>query len=215
MMQKEHIRLPSPQRLQASRALSDPMFSVPHLIVLFIVALIVFGPEKLPELARNLGKWTAEFKRVTGDMRSTLDEHMRELEREANERRISSPTPAKDASAALPAATNANAAKSAETSASTDGTDTPPNSAAADTSISEPVATSEAPNAPEAAAPGTVPTDSPYLTRGGAATPTAAIAAASGDSSVNQGAPPGASPTEQPAETLNETLEPDSPATKR
>ena len=32
------------------------MFSVPHLIIIFAVALMVFGPEKLPELARNLGK---------------------------------------------------------------------------------------------------------------------------------------------------------------
>jgi TatA/E family protein of Tat protein translocase len=59
------------------------MLSIPHLIIIFIVALIVFGPQKLPELARNLGKIMAEFRRATGDLRSTFDEHMRELEREA------------------------------------------------------------------------------------------------------------------------------------
>jgi sec-independent protein translocase protein TatB len=59
------------------------MFSVPHLIIIFLVALVVFGPEKLPELARNLGKLMAEFRRATGDLRSTFDEHMRELERES------------------------------------------------------------------------------------------------------------------------------------
>jgi Sec-independent protein translocase protein TatA len=37
----------------------------------------------LPELARNLGKIMAEFRRATGDLRSTFDEHMRELERES------------------------------------------------------------------------------------------------------------------------------------
>jgi sec-independent protein translocase protein TatB len=214
MMQKEHIRLPSPQRLQASRALSDPMFSVPHLIVLFIVALIVFGPEKLPELARNLGKWTAEFKRVTGDMRSTLDEHMRELEREANERRISAPAPQKGTDAALPPAANANAAKPAETSALTDAADTPTNAAETITSSSEP-ATSELANTPDTSALGTVAADSPYLTRSGGATPTTTTAEPGGNSNVDRGDTPGAPPTEQPSETLNETLEPDSPATKR
>lgn len=59
------------------------MLSLPHLIVIFIVALIVFGPEKLPELARNFGKVMAEFKRATGDLRAGFEEHMRELEREA------------------------------------------------------------------------------------------------------------------------------------
>lgn len=64
------------------------MLSVPHLIIIFVIALIFFGPEKLPELARNLGKVMAEFKRATGDLRSTLEDHMRELEREASDRKI-------------------------------------------------------------------------------------------------------------------------------
>jgi TatA/E family protein of Tat protein translocase len=59
------------------------MLSVPHLIVIFIVALVVFGPQKLPELARNLGKIMAEFRRATGELRGTFEEHMRDLEREA------------------------------------------------------------------------------------------------------------------------------------
>jgi len=59
------------------------MLSIPHLIIIFLVALVVFGPQKLPELARNLGKIMAEFRRATGDLRSTFDEHMRELERES------------------------------------------------------------------------------------------------------------------------------------
>jgi TatA/E family protein of Tat protein translocase len=64
------------------------MLSIPHLIIIFVVALIVFGPEKLPELARNLGKVMAEFRRATGDLRSTFEGHMRDLEREADTRRI-------------------------------------------------------------------------------------------------------------------------------
>src|SRR5271163_160845 len=60
------------------------MLSIPHLIVIFVVALIVFGPEKLPELARNLGKVMAEFKRATGDLRTTFEGHLRDLERETD-----------------------------------------------------------------------------------------------------------------------------------
>ncbi len=62
------------------------MFSVPHLIIIFVVVLIVFGPEKLPDLARNLGKIMGEFRRATGELRSTFDEHMRDIEREASMR---------------------------------------------------------------------------------------------------------------------------------
>ena len=64
------------------------MLSIPHLIIVFIVALVVFGPEKLPELARNLGKIMGEFKRATGDLRSTFEGHLRDLEREADQRRM-------------------------------------------------------------------------------------------------------------------------------
>ena len=72
-------------------AAESRMLSIPHLIVIFIVALVVFGPEKIPELARNLGKVMAEFRRVTGDLRTTFEGHLRDLEREADTRRIAPP----------------------------------------------------------------------------------------------------------------------------
>lgn len=58
------------------------MLSVPHLVVLFLIALMVFGPEKLPELARTLGKAMAEFRRMTGDVRRVVEDEMREIERQ-------------------------------------------------------------------------------------------------------------------------------------
>lgn len=70
------------------------MLSIPHLIVIFVVALVVFGPEKLPELARNLGKVMAEFRRHTGELRSTFEGHLRDLEREADARKIGGASPA-------------------------------------------------------------------------------------------------------------------------
>jgi sec-independent protein translocase protein TatB len=66
------------------------MLSVPHLVILFIIALLVFGPEKLPELARMLGKAMSEFRRVTGDVRRVVEDEMRDMElktREADLRR--------------------------------------------------------------------------------------------------------------------------------
>jgi sec-independent protein translocase protein TatB len=58
------------------------MLSFPHLVVLFVIALVVFGPEKLPELARMLGKATAEFRKMTTDFRFALEDEVRELDRQ-------------------------------------------------------------------------------------------------------------------------------------
>ncbi|HVB32864.1 MAG TPA: twin-arginine translocase TatA/TatE family subunit [Patescibacteria group bacterium] len=79
------------------------MLSVPHLIIVFLVALLVFGPEKLPELARTLSKAMAEFHRLTGDFQETVQREMRQLEREALEQGRAKPTGALAASAAAPA----------------------------------------------------------------------------------------------------------------
>jgi len=70
------------------------MLSIPHLIVLFIVALVVFGPEKLPELARNLGKVMSEFRRMSNEMRYTFEDHLREIERETDVRKGPASPPA-------------------------------------------------------------------------------------------------------------------------
>lgn len=61
------------------------MFSVPHLVVLFIVVLVFFGPHKLPELARGLGKLMAEFRKASNDFKMAFEEEMRTIERQARE----------------------------------------------------------------------------------------------------------------------------------
>src|SRR5215467_9445636 len=61
------------------------MFSVPHMIVLFVVVLVVFGPHKLPELARGLGKLMAEFRKASTDFKLAFEEEMRNVERQARE----------------------------------------------------------------------------------------------------------------------------------
>jgi sec-independent protein translocase protein TatA len=50
---------------------------MPELIVIFIIALIVFGPRKLPELGRSLGRGIAEFKKATADLQNSLEEDIR------------------------------------------------------------------------------------------------------------------------------------------
>jgi len=69
------------------------MLSISHIIIIFIVALIVFGPEKLPELARTLGKIMAEFRRASMGFRQSLEENMRQLERDVADSRKLPPGP--------------------------------------------------------------------------------------------------------------------------
>lgn len=49
---------------------------MPELIIIFTVALIVFGPRKLPELGRSLGKSLQEFRRASNELKHTLDEEI-------------------------------------------------------------------------------------------------------------------------------------------
>lgn len=66
------------------------MLSIWHLIIIFLVALIVLGPAELPKVARTISKAMLEFRRATGGLRETLEQEMRQLERDLEER---DPTP--------------------------------------------------------------------------------------------------------------------------
>ena len=52
-----------------------------EMVIILVIALIVFGPRKLPELGRSLGKSLGEFKRASNELRNTLDEEIRVEER--------------------------------------------------------------------------------------------------------------------------------------
>lgn len=55
------------------------------MVVIFVVVLVVFGPSKLPELARGLGKLMADFRKASTDFKSAFEEEMRDIERQARE----------------------------------------------------------------------------------------------------------------------------------
>src|SRR5260221_12404191 len=101
------------------------MLSVPHMIVVFLVVLVVFGPQKLPELARTLGKLMAEFRKASTDFKGAFEEEMRDLERQARLAEVRKATAEAETAEAkakgleLPAASN-----------TTSGTETLPEAAA-------------------------------------------------------------------------------------
>ncbi len=53
-----------------------------EMIGLFVIALLLFGPKKLPELGRTLGKALTEFRRAKNELKQTFETHMQELEKE-------------------------------------------------------------------------------------------------------------------------------------
>jgi TatA/E family protein of Tat protein translocase len=74
---------------------------MPELVIIFVIALIIFGPKKLPELGRSLGRSLNEFKRASNELKNTLEEEVRmeeqkerdEKEKVAASERAAAPTP--------------------------------------------------------------------------------------------------------------------------
>jgi TatA/E family protein of Tat protein translocase len=59
---------------------------MPELIIILVIALIIFGPRKLPELGKSLGRSLSEFKRASNELRSTLEEEIRIEDQKATEK---------------------------------------------------------------------------------------------------------------------------------
>lgn len=58
------------------RAVARAMFGslgLPELIFIFVLALLIFGPKRLPEIGRTLGKGLGEFRRATNDLKRSID----------------------------------------------------------------------------------------------------------------------------------------------
>ena len=72
-------------------------------VFIFCLALIIFGPKKLPEIARQIGKLMAEFRRASNDFKMQIDEELRASEQAEQQKQISTPASAAVAAAAASA----------------------------------------------------------------------------------------------------------------
>ena len=84
----------------------------PELLLIFGVALLIFGPKKMPEIGRSVGKALGEFRRATNDLKSTLEEEVRMEERKGSLTVVNEPIVAPEsvsrvASPSVPAAETA------------------------------------------------------------------------------------------------------------
>ena len=66
----------------------------PEMLFLLLLAFLLFGPKKLPEIGRKIGRGLAEFKRASNELKGQLENEMRLLEAEDREKKISPPPPA-------------------------------------------------------------------------------------------------------------------------
>ena len=66
-----------------------------EILFLFFLALLIFGPRKLPELGRQLGRGLSEFKRASNDFRTQLEDEVRQIEVDETTRQTIAP-PAPD-----------------------------------------------------------------------------------------------------------------------
>ena len=63
---------------------------VQEMVFIFLLALVLFGPKKLPELGRMLGTAISHFRRVRSEMKATFDRELQNLERQARSQKIDS-----------------------------------------------------------------------------------------------------------------------------
>jgi len=103
---------------------------MPEMIIILVIALIVFGPRKLPELGKSLGRSLNEFKKASNELRSTLEEEIKVEEKKEQREKLQGeqnsavsaavPVPGSDADLATHPA-----APAAETVTRNTGTGTP------------------------------------------------------------------------------------------
>lgn len=82
---------------------------MPEMIFIFLLALIIFGPKKMPEIGRQIGRALAEFKKASNDFKMQIEDEIRQLEYEEQQKKLAStttiegntPSYAESASAAL------------------------------------------------------------------------------------------------------------------
>lgn len=61
-----------------------PPIGITELLAIFLLALLLFGPRKLPEIGRSLGRGLAEFRRASNELRATIEDEIQALEHEGS-----------------------------------------------------------------------------------------------------------------------------------
>ena len=96
---------------------------MPEMVVIAVIALIIFGPRKLPELGKSLGKSIAEFKRASNELKNTLEDEIRT--EELQEARKSAQVPPSHPNAAVVTGTSASVPATTSASPAPEGETTP------------------------------------------------------------------------------------------
>ncbi|HEU5234382.1 MAG TPA: TatA/E family twin arginine-targeting protein translocase [Terriglobales bacterium] len=103
----------------------------PEMMFIFILALIIFGPKKLPEIGRQIGKGLAEFKRASREFQSQIEDEVRKLELEADIKNTIAPISLTDTVSSQPPALTVGSAPSASETTTASSASTPEVAAAA------------------------------------------------------------------------------------
>lgn len=112
------------------------MPSFPDSIFLFVLALLLFGPKRLPVLAREIGKWVGEFRRASNDFKMQMEDELRATEQSDRQKQISA------MEAAAPVAPPIGETEASSFAASTldSTTDSVPEISVGETAVIEPIA---------------------------------------------------------------------------
>ncbi len=81
---------------------------MPELIIILVIALIIFGPRKLPELGKSLGRSLNEFKKASQDLQNTLEQEIKveeQKEIDAKPKPVDTTTPPIETDATAPGQT--------------------------------------------------------------------------------------------------------------
>ncbi|GGH13768.1 Sec-independent protein translocase subunit TatA/TatB [Silvibacterium dinghuense] len=74
-------------------------------IVIFVLALILFGPKKLPEIGRQIGKLLVEFRRASNEFKAQIDEELRTMEQQERQKKLEEAASQNTPAPELPAST--------------------------------------------------------------------------------------------------------------